>query len=944
MANQKHVKSTSTQNASQSPNKKASKAASDPQKQAPQKTKPVTATNLSAGKENEEGRPQRTRTRTVDRWAKEGAIIAGVPKIQKEPPMPDDEPRNDAAPPLKKRKKAPKTIIPDNESPLSTQPKPIMVAPGNSSAHSKSHVNLGTPVGPGPRAPVSWAPPVMFQKDRGGTQPLREEQSHGQTRAQDGPDEPEETDEHNRPSRTQNKRKFVVDDSDEESQSGDALADGDKNYPVEHTNQLGEDDHQQDDYQNDENHQNNNDNDNDQDDQDDQDFYQNYDDSPEDDGDDYQDEFHDDDEDDEYENDPRAVDGHQDKDNGPDEFYPSAHMEVDDSLNGDHGGDDSHDGYQPQDQVAHQERRRHSSDKEENGGRQRYDRPAVPPSRTNSGPFGNIPTVVAPSRAPDKPERGGHYLDARREDLYKLGSQERERVKKNAQTCHEAPGQSAPRHGNGHASAQKEGKGEGPNQQRTQLPRQSGGQGQTSNVSRARQDGRPELESDQRNAGNLPPAEKTSALEFRVTLKFRALPILVEGTEHHQVSANAGNAGVVHRNSGGVAQNSDRQDRETQRSGTEHPDLDVNSLRRKQQEREAYDVVAKHHAKNKPTRLPSVQKLDQCRKQQNPVEADAEVDGESEEEEEEEEEEEDDLPKKKEIGRDLRPTKQGYYPSPWPKVFAKTRGFMYQHMLDLELFPGREDFDFNVAQFLSESIVYFVEDCELSLDFDYYEDHRKDMIKMASTIRSFRSLLKEFQLLGFISTFRGRCMEQAREVVKQRYLHIIYPKDDEFPEAFNQQEYHDKVIENVTTLLDRAFFLKDGKDDEGSTNNFMTPALGDLAERLLSMGKKTALCKAFPNIFDNYSTNFMAACACLLRAGLDEYRTGEPVDQRFTEEVNRPFYEKAVYLIQEIILNKKHYKKTTDRWNRWAQEARGKRKREAPKAMAPDDAMDIDLD
>ncbi|KAF7340670.1 hypothetical protein MSAN_02139200 [Mycena sanguinolenta] len=446
---------------------------------------------------------------------------------------------------------------------------------------------------------------------------------------------------------------------------------------------------------------------------------------------------------------------------------------------------------------------------------------------------------------------------------------------------------------------------------------------------------------------------KGSTLKFQATQVTRAMFLAVSlealTTLFQTQAVLQGSLAVSQKNGSGV-QNSQN----TTRKSTENPDPDLDDSLRlerrayQKQDQNAYDVLAKHRASNKATRLPSAQILERCRRQQNlrdklrddqeKDDGDDQDDQDDQEEDDGDDQEEDDeedtnQKSKRGRGRELLPTTEGFYPEPWPKVFARSRAPVYKYLVQLDFFPDRKEYKVTIADYLSDSIVFFVQDNDLYLDLSYYDEFRDDMLKM---------------LVGFISTFRGRCMRQAREVIKQYYLHRIYTKPEDLPEAFNQEEYHQKTIQNVEKLLDRAFFLHDGRDEEvdllGSVNNFMAPAIGDLAERILTMGKKTALFRTYPEIFDVYTSNFIAACSCLLRAALEEYRSGTPVEKPFSEEANSKFYKKAIYCIEKINRNDKHRRKTIGRWDKWAEEARKKRQRQVEKPMARDDEMDIDLD
>ncbi|KAF7357075.1 hypothetical protein MSAN_01301600 [Mycena sanguinolenta] len=968
------MSSTRKSGVAQKPSKSSIKsdpktARAEPQKQVPQKRKPATDQLPTVGrgapidgKENVgTGRPQRTRPQTVDRWEREGEKIRNNPK-NKASVIPHDEPINEAAPPAKRQRKNPPAFIPPDESPLKGQPKPTKFNPA---------LNL---IIKGPKLPANAKDEIVEFRPKS---PSRQAKRKFDIFAQ-GPSRADLVDVNQTEDNHQNHR-YPNDDCTSEGHcnDNDAYYQNDQDHGLDDGVDDGLDDdykddnHDQDDNDQDDNHDQD---DNDQDDNHDQDEDDQDQDDDDQDQDDYrneQEDFGDDDEQDGHE------DFHVDDNNGPRDFY------ADDDNNDPNGfyvddsnGPQKYEGHnmdvddydcQPQDRAP-QQRGRTTHDEQEGESGQEFDGPTVLPT---GGPHGyglsRVPVLRSAASlrilaehekrlSPRTSQEQEGPSDRRREELEHLGDQARQeacsrQLKQIDQKRREASGQAAPHHGNSRTQPT-------PGQTRPGLgalikipPGNGGKRPQVSDTARksgpdnqGRERKHPQVSGNPGDSGNVSGGVTRSSDDI--------VP---------NSGSVAGKSGSVSKNGSGV-QNSQN----TTRKSTENPDPDLDDSLRlerrayQKQDQNAYDVLAKHRASNKATRLPSAQILERCRRQQNlrdklrddqeKDDGDDQDDQDDQEEDDGDDQEEDDeedtnQKSKRGRGRELLPTTEGFYPEPWPKVFARSRAPVYKYLVQLDFFPDRKEYKVTIADYLSDSIVFFVQDNDLYLDLSYYDEFRDDMLKM---------------LVGFISTFRGRCMRQAREVIKQYYLHRIYTKPEDLPEAFNQEEYHQKTIQNVEKLLDRAFFLHDGRDEEGSVNNFMAPAIGDLAERILTMGKKTALFRTYPEIFDVYTSNFIAACSCLvmflpfykktslillqLRAALEEYRSGTPVEKPFSEEANSKFYKKAIYCIEKINRNDKHRRKTIGRWDKWAEEARKKRQRQVEKPMARDDEMDIDLD
>ncbi|KAF8206021.1 hypothetical protein K438DRAFT_1756751 [Mycena galopus ATCC 62051] len=115
---------------------------------------------------------------------------------------------------------------------------------------------------------------------------------------------------------------------------------------------------------------------------------------------------------------------------------------------------------------------------------------------------------------------------------------------------------------------------------------------------------------------------------------------------------------------------------------------------------------------------------------------------------------------------------------------------------------------------------------------------------------------------NFLATFRNRCRERAREIVKTECRDI-------FP--------------------DQAQFR--GRDDwieKGNVDNLMHPVFARLAQTILSMGRRP-LGQEFPEEFRKYRPKFITSIMIFFRS-IEEWRTGVFVSGQLREAYYQGYY------------------------------------------------------
>ncbi|KAJ7735662.1 hypothetical protein DFH07DRAFT_967127 [Mycena maculata] len=319
--------------------------------------------------------------------------------------------------------------------------------------------------------------------------------------------------------------------------------------------------------------------------------------------------------------------------------------------------------------------------------------------------------------------------------------------------------------------------------------------------------------------------------------------------------------------------------REQQQVQRQDADEDDNGDDRQDKVKQEQNVLDKHRQTNRATRPPDPVKLVSHREQQSGGQRKLkETEGDVEDEE---------RRKTRSTRREVAlPTQEGFYSKPWRRVFANAKDRVYIHLLLNELFPYQEEFRDQILTLLAEYINHFEEEHELNLDEESWVDHRDDMIGL---------------IWVFIATFRARCKTAARAVVKEHFDSRIWPKDNEqFHEGgFLQAEWATKTVKK---LLHRSEFHQNGVDENGKTNNFMSPTIDSLLVAVLDKGSRP-LAREFPREFSRYSPRLIIAMVVF------EYESGFQKTIQFTEEHYAKFYNTGLVLMDQLQNDEYHWKK-----------------------------------
>ncbi|KAJ7465343.1 hypothetical protein B0H11DRAFT_1922155 [Mycena galericulata] len=345
-----------------------------------------------------------------------------------------------------------------------------------------------------------------------------------------------------------------------------------------------------------------------------------------------------------------------------------------------------------------------------------------------------------------------------------------------------------------------------------------------------------------------------------------------------------------------------------------------------------YDVLDHHRSRNRPTRPPNNQDLSRYRQKQQG--ADGEDEDQDDEEAEDDEDDEDDEGGRghgrKTRTKTVGPTSQqeGFYPKAWRKVFALTKDRIYIHLLNTDLWPDREReslFNPKLLTFLQKSIDYAERKLglDLSAEGDFYPEYQDDMVEL---------------LWAFVATFRSKCKGQARDIVQTYFQEEIWPSREQYPDI---KRYQQKVASNVKALLEGSSFHKNGKDKSGRTNNFMNPAMGALAFRILFSGKRPL---GRSEDFKEYKPNFIMALVTFLRSGIDEFKSGKAGKASFYEAEYGPVYRNGLKKFDDLKRDDYHWKKTSDTWDEWRLDNIYSAGRVDEDGEQSGDDMDIDLD
>ncbi|KAF8198712.1 hypothetical protein K438DRAFT_1759364 [Mycena galopus ATCC 62051] len=258
------------------------------------------------------------------------------------------------------------------------------------------------------------------------------------------------------------------------------------------------------------------------------------------------------------------------------------------------------------------------------------------------------------------------------------------------------------------------------------------------------------------------------------------------------------------------------------------------------------------------------------------------------------------------------PRQEGFYPASWKKVFACAKDLVYIYLLLQNLFPERDEFkSVQISGFLHDAMLYVVDKLGIPLEKKYKKHltNSDDMVEL---------------IWNFVATFRNRCKELAREILKTEYCPAIFPDQAQYR---GRDEWTEKVKSNLEKLLDGSSYHEHGVDAQGRPNNLMHPAFERLAQSILSMGRRP-LGQEFPEEFQKYRPKFIIAIMIFFRQTLEEWRTGVFVTGQLCEAYYQGYYLRGLDLLDELETYPDLWDKTNDECDRWARMAgfQGKKK------------------
>ncbi|KAJ7041494.1 hypothetical protein C8F04DRAFT_1391043 [Mycena alexandri] len=314
------------------------------------------------------------------------------------------------------------------------------------------------------------------------------------------------------------------------------------------------------------------------------------------------------------------------------------------------------------------------------------------------------------------------------------------------------------------------------------------------------------------------------------------------------------------------------------------------------------DVLAQHRAKNRATRPPDSRKLAAHAQRQQAVEEDSNSEDDNNSEEEEEEENAGNKKRKPRTSTGVVTSLQeAFYPRFFRVVFGIVKHDVFDSLLNDHLYPNYDRLLPKIIKWLTDAVHYCEEELGLIQPDDIWEEYQGDMAKL---------------IWNFIATLRGRWRDVAREVVPNFYK--IRPVVEDFDGGFGQEEWADKMKDNVDNLITDSNFLKNGLDDQGRTNNLMAPAISELIFQIVHK-PEDSVAKALPRRFKIYTGELISAVIVLLKVAIQEYATGRFVKLRFTETNYLQTYTDALLSVADMkgARDQHHWEKTRGEWAKW---------------------------
>ncbi|KAG2139785.1 hypothetical protein DEU56DRAFT_912051 [Suillus clintonianus] len=180
-------------------------------------------------------------------------------------------------------------------------------------------------------------------------------------------------------------------------------------------------------------------------------------------------------------------------------------------------------------------------------------------------------------------------------------------------------------------------------------------------------------------------------------------------------------------------------------------------------------------------------------------------------------------------------------------------------------------------EYLTETLDNFAAD-DISVEDGYWDRYKRDMAIILWDDRA---------------TMRSEMKKAARPLAATKFG--ILPSDID-----NDNEFEGHVSRRVTELLDGGYFLQNGVDEQGRTNNLAHDALGELCTTVFYKGDN-ALVKVFPDVFaEAVPEGAVALAATALAAAIDEYKTGVYLPTKFAADLYHPIYDNVVELYKTI--------------------------------------------
>ncbi|KAG1848366.1 hypothetical protein C8R48DRAFT_778874 [Suillus tomentosus] len=201
-------------------------------------------------------------------------------------------------------------------------------------------------------------------------------------------------------------------------------------------------------------------------------------------------------------------------------------------------------------------------------------------------------------------------------------------------------------------------------------------------------------------------------------------------------------------------------------------------------------------------------------------------------------------------------------------------------------------------EYLTETLNDFAAD-DIGVDDGYWDIYKRDMAIILWDDRA---------------TMRSEMKNAARPIAASKFG--ILPSDID-----DDDEFEDYVSQRVTELLTGGYFLQNGVDEQGRTNNLAHDALGKLCSTIFYKGDN-ALAKAFPNVFaEAVPEGAVALAATALAAAINEYKTGVYQPTKFAADLYQPIYENVIELYTSVHHDRYHSNKCQAVRKKWARAA-----------------------